>query len=280
MSLELAPSASSGCFFGGEYHDLVWGTPVTNTSDLFAQLSLCTQQAGVSWRVVWNKRHEYRAAFKDWDMWAVAAMTERDLDLLCDKEGPWKGRLMQNRNKLFAIIHNARQCCKIEEQVPGGLVGFLWGIVGNTSSQPSPYCVSIDGLDTPLECDPKSINSDAARSSAQWAEIFDETGIYSDELSSRLKRVGEHKDSEPAFEPFKFIGSITLQAFMLQCGLLNGHSPHCCKNPRSSFYSAGAVGSRTPTTRGRKSDDDPPEAPHTERSTKRRRAAPSDDVWL
>ena len=31
---------------------------------------------------------------------------------------------------------------------------------------------------------------------------------------------------------FKFVGSITLQAFLLQNGLLNGHSHTCPKNPR------------------------------------------------
>lgn len=65
----------------------MWGTPVTDSSELFAQLSLCTQQCGVSWRIVWNKRHAYRSAFKDWDMHKVAAMTEADLDELCDKNG-------------------------------------------------------------------------------------------------------------------------------------------------------------------------------------------------
>ena len=50
------------------YHDDVWGTPVRTSRELFTQLSLASQQAGLSWSVVWNKREAYREAFHDWDM--------------------------------------------------------------------------------------------------------------------------------------------------------------------------------------------------------------------
>ena len=86
--------STMSCAFEGEYHDVVWGTPVTDSRDLFAQLSLCTQQCGVSWRIVWNKRHFYEAAFKNWDMRRVAAMSDADLDHMCDKHGPWVGKVM------------------------------------------------------------------------------------------------------------------------------------------------------------------------------------------
>ena len=74
-------------------------------------------------------------------------------------------------------------------------------------------------------------------------------------------------------------GSTTLQAFMLQCGLLNGHSPCCFKNPRSSHAHCG----KSTPARSARSDGEPMTAP---RSSKRRRAAQdracasTDDVWL
>lgn len=97
------------CPFYGDYHDTVWGTPVVDSKGLFNQLSLCTQQCGVSWKVVWNKRHHYNEAFHQWDMRKVAQMTEDDVETMCDKEGHWAGKLIQNKNKLRAIIHNAKQ---------------------------------------------------------------------------------------------------------------------------------------------------------------------------
>ena len=67
--------------FEGEYHDSGWGSAVrAEDRELFAQLSLASQQAGISWRVVWNKKHHYEKAFHDWDLRKVAAM---------DDEAPW-----------------------------------------------------------------------------------------------------------------------------------------------------------------------------------------------
>ena len=127
----MSATASTACWAAhwGEYHDEVWGTRVTDPKVLFAQLSLCTQQCGVSWKIVWNKRHHYEAAFHNWDLARVASMSDADLDAFCDKEGPWAGKLIQNRGKLSAIIHNARQCAAIDVATPGGLAAFLWSFV-------------------------------------------------------------------------------------------------------------------------------------------------------
>ncbi len=127
--LKVSDDSRMPCAFSGEYHDEVWGTPVKSSGELFKQLSLITQQCGVSWRLVWNKRHHYTAAFHNFNMERVAAMTEGELDSLCDKEGPWQGKLIQNRAKLGAIIHNARICVRIEKTTRGGLSGWLWSFV-------------------------------------------------------------------------------------------------------------------------------------------------------
>ena len=199
----------SGCIFSGEYHDEVWGTPVTDADKLFAQLSLCTQQCGISWRIVWNKRHFYADAFHGFRMDRVAAMTDEELDRLCDKEGPWGGKLIQNRAKLAAIIHNAKQCAAIEAAEEGGLSGFLWSFVRGH---------------------PETVNAFADCASAEYDRIFGQTSQYSDALAAAIKtKSGYH---------FKFLGSIVLQAFLLQNGLLNGHAISCFKNPRSSVSRA------------------------------------------
>ena len=261
------------CVFEGEYHDAVWGTPVYDSRGLFSQLSLCTQQCGVSWRIVWNKRLHYHDAFHAWDMRKVAAMTDGDLDRLCDKEGAWAGKLIQNRAKLNAIIHNARQCVVIEDSNAGGLAGFLWGFVacggGASPSSSSLLEVTIDGLDAPLRVDPRYIN-DVAVSSQSFKERFDVESDVSRALAATLK----HKDKKGSFEPFKFLGSTTLQAFLLQCGLLNGHAPDCQKNPRCRHAKGCCV-----TKRDREAEDEP-----TTVARRQRRgggaAASTDEVWL
>ena len=224
---ERAPS-DAGCF-SGDYHDNVWGTPITDSHELFAQLSLCTQQAGVSWSIVWNKREHYRSAFHGFDMRRVAAMTEADVDGLCDKEGRWKGKLLQNRRKLEAIVHNARICVGIEERHPGGLSGYLWSFVAGR------------------EADTQNRH---ARDSAEYAKTFGVTSEFSDAMEKKMKKC--HKGSE---HDFKFLGSITLQAFLLQNGLLNGHAPGCCRNPRfqraNAEEEAAAAATPAPTSKRR-----------------------------
>lgn len=119
------PSATSGrpCYDWGPYHDEVWGTPLRTSRELFAQLSLASQQAGLSWRVVWSKREGYAAAFRGWDFRAIASMTATDVDELC---GPaWAGRVLQSRRKLEAIVHNAGVCVEIEDSYPGGLARMI-----------------------------------------------------------------------------------------------------------------------------------------------------------
>jgi DNA-3-methyladenine glycosylase I len=271
------------CRFTGDYHDAVWGTPVTNRTELFAQLSLASQQAGVSWRIVWNKRHHYRDAFKEWNMDEIAAMTESDLDGLCDKDGPWAGKLMQNRKKLGAIIHNARQCAKIDQEHPGGLSAFLWSVVQNGQGQVAParsFEVVGTGADAPrFFVDAKSINACESCSSSAYDATFGQTSAYSDRLAAILKRKGKRKRGGDSggngvghhavtFAPFQFLGSVTLQAFMLQVGILNGHTPSCAKNPRCNPSAEGYAACAHPISEGSTSS---PRNTATTTARKRRR---------
>ena len=261
------------CPFDGPYHDAVWGTPVTDSSGLFAQLSLCTQQCGVSWRIVWNKRHHYEEAFHSWDVRKVAAMGEADLEGLCDKSGPWAGKLIQNRAKLWAIIHNAKQIAQIEDAVPGGLAGFLWSFVASEGGSAGAgggaplLAVRIAGIDGALAVAPRFLNADEAPN----AEGFGVTSELSDRLTAVLKRRDGHAESAHFAEAFKFLGSTTLQAFLLQVGLLNGHAPDCAKNPRC--HAGSNKRARSCKAPGRGEDAEPVTA-------RRRRGGDVDEVWL
>lgn len=269
-----------GCIFEGEYHDAVWGTPVVDSEGLFAQLSLCTQQCGVSWRIVWNKRLHYRDAFHHWDMRKVARMSEGDLDALCDKEGPWAGKLIQNRGKLAAIIHNARQCVQIEDSAPGGLAGFLWKFVASPASCGSNLLeVHIAGVDGALSVAPHYVNAASDRHCAAYTESFGVTSEVSGKLADVLKHKGGHAESRSFEAPFKFLGSVTLQAFMLQCGLLNGHAPTCVKNPRYAKHCVAVLSPPKTTQKTKKRSAASVEEPRVARKS-RTIASTTDDVWL
>jgi DNA-3-methyladenine glycosylase I len=87
----------------GRYHDQVWGTPTYDEPALFEALTLGVFQAGLSWSIVFGKRDAFRRAFHGFDIAQVAAMTERDVDLLVQDPS-----IIRNRAKIQATVANAR----------------------------------------------------------------------------------------------------------------------------------------------------------------------------
>jgi DNA-3-methyladenine glycosylase I len=85
------------------YHDVVWGTRTYDDSALFEALTLGVFEAGLSWSIVFGKRDAFRAAFRDFDVAEVAAMTERDTDRLLRDPS-----IIRNRAKIQATLDNAR----------------------------------------------------------------------------------------------------------------------------------------------------------------------------
>ena len=85
------------------YHDREWGTPVHDEAVLFQALVLTYFENGLSWAVVFNKREVLRRAFAAFDPAAVAAMTDRDVELLLKRP-----TMIRNRAKIEATVHNAR----------------------------------------------------------------------------------------------------------------------------------------------------------------------------
>jgi DNA-3-methyladenine glycosylase I len=85
------------------YHDEVWGKRAHDESVMFEALTLGVFQAGLSWKVVFNKRDAFRKAFWGFDVAEVAAMTEFDVDHLMGDAS-----IIRNRSKIQATIDNAR----------------------------------------------------------------------------------------------------------------------------------------------------------------------------
>lgn len=107
-----------------DYHDNVWGRPVTDRNELFEKLCLDGQQAGLSWLTILRKQQGYRARFADFIPERLARYTESDIvQCLTDR------RIVRNRRKVEAIIGNARALLAMEA-AGEDFAAFLWSFVG------------------------------------------------------------------------------------------------------------------------------------------------------
>lgn len=85
------------------YHDEEWGVPVRDDTELWGKLVLDTFQAGLSWRVVLEKRANFLAAFEGLDPVRIAAYgQEQERALMAD------AGIIRNRAKIRAAIANAQ----------------------------------------------------------------------------------------------------------------------------------------------------------------------------
>jgi 3-methyladenine DNA glycosylase Tag len=89
-----------------------WGFEVHDDRKLFEMLILEGAQAGLSWKTILMKRDAYRAAFHNFDISKVAAMTEKEQAKLLE-EG---SGIVRNRLKVKSTVANAKAALKIQEE--------------------------------------------------------------------------------------------------------------------------------------------------------------------
>lgn len=104
------------------YHDEEWGTALHGDRALFEKLSLEGFQAGLSWITILRRRPTFRAAFHDFDIDAVAAFGEHDVERLMADPG-----IIRNRLKIDATISNARVTQQLVRERPGAFDELIWG---------------------------------------------------------------------------------------------------------------------------------------------------------
>lgn len=109
--------------FYGEYHDTEWGIPVHDDRQLFEMLILEGAQAGLSWETVLRKREGYRAAFHNFDIARVAAMTDEELEALREDAG-----IIRNRLKIYSARKNALAFIAMQAEF-GSFDAWLWSHV-------------------------------------------------------------------------------------------------------------------------------------------------------
>lgn len=105
------------------YHDTEWGIPVHEDQKHFEMLILEGAQAGLSWETILKRREGYRAAFHQFDVTAVANMSDADLEKLLTDPG-----IIRNRLKVFSTRQNARVFISIQ-QAFGSFDQYVWPFV-------------------------------------------------------------------------------------------------------------------------------------------------------
>ncbi len=101
------------------YHDEEWGKEVTDDRKMFEFLTLESAQAGLSWLTILRRRENYRRAFAEFDVKAVAAFTEDDVQRLLQDAG-----IIRNQAKIRAAISNAQTFITVQEEF-GSFCAYL-----------------------------------------------------------------------------------------------------------------------------------------------------------
>ena len=114
------------------YHDEEWGRPLHGDRALFEKLSLEGFQAGLSWITILRRRPAFRAAFRDFDIAAVAAFDDADVERLMGDAG-----IIRNRAKIEATISNARITRELVADDPGALDRLIWSYAPAPGARPS-----------------------------------------------------------------------------------------------------------------------------------------------
>jgi DNA-3-methyladenine glycosylase I len=91
------------------YHDEEWGRPVRDDRGIYERMVLEGFQSGLSWLTILRKRENFRAAFAGFEIEAVAAFGEPDVERLLGDAG-----IVRHRGKIEAAIANARAAAELD----------------------------------------------------------------------------------------------------------------------------------------------------------------------
>ena len=93
-----------------KYHDEEFGILNMDDDYLFEILVLVNFQTGLSWEIMLKKREDFRIAFDGFDVKKIACYDEKRIEELLKNEN-----IIRNKNKIKAVINNAKVFIKIQE---------------------------------------------------------------------------------------------------------------------------------------------------------------------
>ena len=111
------------------YHDEDWGVPIHDDRLLFEMLTLEGAQAGLSWSTILKKRENYRRAFDNFDVEAVARYGDADRQRLLADAG-----IVRNRLKIASTIDNAAAFLDVQKEF-GSFDAYIWPFVGGATKR-------------------------------------------------------------------------------------------------------------------------------------------------
>jgi DNA-3-methyladenine glycosylase I len=113
------------------YHDHEWGVLCCDDNQVFEKLCLESLQAGLSWRIVLDKRPALRQAFQQFIIEEVASFSNHTIETLLHTPG-----IIQHKKKIHAICHNATIAKKLQSKY-ASLHNFLWQFYDPATPSPS-----------------------------------------------------------------------------------------------------------------------------------------------
>ena len=136
------------------YHDQEWGRPLHDDRALFELLVLEGMQAGVSWRIILDKREAFRQAFDRFQPEIVASYGPEKLEELMRNPG-----ILRNRSKLRCAVSNAQAFLRVQEEF-GSFDAYLWGWVDGVPIVNHPQSMKELSAQTPLS---QALSADLTR---------------------------------------------------------------------------------------------------------------------
>ena len=112
-----------------EYHDLEWGVPVHDDQKHFEFLLLDAFQAGLSWRIVLNKRQNFKKAFSNFNPKRVAGYDALRIKKLFKDPG-----IVRNRLKIAGAVQNAKVFLQIQKEF-GSFDHYIWQFTNHQTLQ-------------------------------------------------------------------------------------------------------------------------------------------------
>ena len=96
------------------YVNTIWGRRLDDDNALFEVMCLQVFQAGLTWKMVLDKRDAFRRVFGNWEIGKVAAMGHDDIE-----SARQDGAIIRNRLKIEAVVENARRVGELQKEHDG-----------------------------------------------------------------------------------------------------------------------------------------------------------------
>lgn len=164
-----------------DYHDQLWGVPVTDDTTQFAFLILEWAQAWLSRYTILKRWDGYRKAFANRNPKKVATFTTADIERLMQDES-----IIRNRAKITAAITNARVFLEIQKEF-GSFTDYIrWftahKVIDNKHNTKEDY-VATSPLSDAISADLKKRGMKFVGSTIIYAHL-QATGQINDHLTS------------------------------------------------------------------------------------------------